>query len=205
MPLLICDPGLEARIIADRASKGGDHHDEVWCGVYFIPPLPDNEHQEFVGELSGLLFHVVGNTGLGKVRPGVNLSPLAIDDWKYDFRVPDVVAFTNNTKAETHDTHWRGPADFLVEIVGPHDRTYEKLPFCGRLGVRELLIVDRDPWKLELYRHHDGELRLVGRSTVDDSQPLPSEVVPLTFRLIAGVPRPQIEVMASDPPRQWQI
>ena len=47
-------------------------------------------------------------------------------------------------------THWQGAADFLVEIISPGERTHDKIPFYGSIGVVELLIVNRDPWTLKL-------------------------------------------------------
>ena len=82
------------------------------------------------------------------------------------FREPDVAVFLRNTKAIDCGTHWRGAADFLVEIISPGERTREKIPFYSGIGVVELLIVDREPWTLELYCHQDGQLTKVGQSTV---------------------------------------
>jgi len=50
-----------------------------------------------------------------------------------------------------------GGPDFAVEILNPGDRTPEKLPFYASVNVRELLVVDRDPWSLELFRLCDGQ------------------------------------------------
>ena len=40
--------------------------------------------------------------------------------------------------AENHDAFWTGAADFIIEITSPRDRTYEKIPFYSRIGVREV-------------------------------------------------------------------
>jgi Uma2 family endonuclease len=97
---------------------------------------------------------------------------------------------------------WFGGPDFGIEIVSPDDRSRQKLGFYEKVGTRELLLIDRDPWRLELYRLTHGELSLVGASTPDDPQPLRSEVLGLTWRLVAGQPRPQIEI-AHDDGRRW--
>ena len=67
------------------------------------------------------------------------------------------------------------------------------------------LTIDRNPWKLELYRHDQTELRLAGRSTVDGGEVLPSEILPLAFRLVAGEGRPRIEVTGRNAEREWLI
>ena len=96
-------------------------------------------------------------------------------------------------------------ADFLVEVISPGDKAREKIPFYARLGVRELLLVDRNPWMLELYRHQQDQLHRIGQSSLDASDVLRSTVVPLTFRLVPGEARPQIEVKHADSGRCWQV
>ena len=97
--------------------------------------------------------------------PGVNLSDRD-KGWEQNYREPDVAVFLRDGKAINCGTHWRGAADFLVEIISPGERTREKIPFYSSLGVVELLIIDRDPWTLELYRHQNGQLAKVGQSTL---------------------------------------
>ena len=88
-------------------------------------------------------------------------------------------------------THWQGAADFLVEIISPGERTHDKIPFYGSIGVVELLIVNRDPWTLELYRQDAGQLAKVGQSTLDAPAVLESRTVGLSFRLVPGETKPQ--------------
>ena len=73
------------------------------------------------------------------------------------------------------ESHICGPADFLVEIISPGDKSRDKLAFYAELGVRELLVVDRYPWSLELYRLGGNELvlavlRLPPGTTRQDAQ-----------------------------------
>ncbi len=142
MAMYIENPELEEDLKSRRQAWGADGHDEVWEGVYFMSPLADNDHQDWVYEFSTVLGEAVKKRGLGKVYPGVNLAGSA-ENWEYDYRVPDVAVFLNDTAAENHDTFWTGAADFLVEITSPRDRAYDKLPFYSRLGVREVLILNR--------------------------------------------------------------
>jgi Uma2 family endonuclease len=140
--------------------------------------------------------------GLGKVFPGVNLAASS-DDWEHDYRAPDVVVFLNTTKAENHDTFWCGAADFVVEIASVGDRSHEKISFYSRLGVVELLIVNRDPWSLELFRQREGRLEKVGEVLPGDGRTLTSAVVLLELRLLAAEPRPQIEAVHAQTRQQW--
>jgi Uma2 family endonuclease len=204
MVTLITDPRLEEELKAQRQAWGGDKFDEVWEGVYVMSPLPNVVHQQIAARLVIALGEVVVLTGRGEVFPGVNLSDRA-EDWKYNYRAPDVAVFLTETKAEQYEAHYRGAADFLVEIVSPGDRTREKIPFYSQLGVRELLIVDRQPWSLELYRLSEGQLQLAARSTASDGEVISSNVVPLTFQLLPGEPRPQIQAVHTESGRKWAI
>jgi Uma2 family endonuclease len=204
MAMLVLDRDFEKQIRAERAERGIDKYDEVWDGVYVMSPLADDEHQELVCELVTLLHTVVARAGLGKVRPGVNVSDRETE-WTSDFRVPDVAVFVSGTAAINRGTHWQGGPDFAVEITSERDRSREKLAFYAKVGVRELLLVDRDPWALEMYRLQKGQLILIGRSTPEQSNALLSEVVPLSFRLIAAEQRPRIEVKHQDGLADWLI
>jgi Uma2 family endonuclease len=204
MTILLTDPSLEERLILERQRTGADRYDEVWEGIYVMSPIANVEHQDIVTRLAAVLQEVVGWPRLGSVFAGLNLSDRG-DDWEHNYRVPDVAVFLRGTEGENLDTHWRGAADFLVEVTSPGDRTREKLPFYGSLGVKELLIVDRQFWSLELYFLCAGELQSQGRSDPQSGDVLQSSVLPLTFRLVRGDPRPQIEVSHAGTARSWLV
>jgi len=204
MAVLVLDPYVEAQILSERAGSDGDQYDEVWEGVYIVTPLPNDEHQEIVSALNAILDQVIARERLGKVRPGVNLSDRN-EGWEKNYREPDVAAFLNDGRAISHGTHWQGAADFLVEIISPGERTHEKIPFYGSIGVVELLVIDRDPWTLELYRHQNGQLEKVGQSTLAAPEVLTSQTVGLSFQLLPGEPRPQIQVAHVATGQQWVI
>ncbi|MCC6125056.1 MAG: Uma2 family endonuclease [Pirellulales bacterium] len=202
MTMLIKDPRLEESLIESRRRTDADRWDEVWEGVYIVSPQPNNEHQKIVIRLGSILEEVVDQAGLGDVFPGVNLSDQE-EDWEFNYRAPDVAVFLKSGKAVDCGTYWRGPADFLVEIVSPNDATYEKIPFYDKLGVVELLIVDRDPWKLELYARRDGRLQKTGESNLENRAVLQSDSVGLSFQLAPGKDRPQIAVEHSPSGKRW--
>jgi Uma2 family endonuclease len=188
---------------AMRAISGADRYDEVWDGVLFVPPVRNNEHQEIQARLMFALYCAVEKSEGTRVRPGGNISD-RVEGWTHNYRIPDVALFLPDTQAQDCDTHWCGGPDFAVEIKSEGDRSEEKLPFYAQVGVRELLLVHRDPWSLELFRLHDGTLRSVGRSTVDRPHVLMSQVVPLSFELAAGDHRPDIVVRHIDRQRVWE-
>ena len=202
MAILVLDPYVENQILAARIGSDGDQYDEVWEGVYIVTPLPNDEHQEIVSSLDFVLQEAVGVPRLGKVRPGVNLSDRD-EGWEKNYREPDVAVFLRGGRAINHGTHWQGAADFLVEIISPGERTREKIPFYSSIGVVELLVIDRDPWSLELYRQENGQLTKVGQSTLAAPDVLESRTVGLTFQLLPGEPRPQIQATHPATGRQW--
>jgi Uma2 family endonuclease len=204
MAALIQDVDLSRQLIAERRRLGHDRFDEVWEGVYVMNPLPNNEHQELQGHLNSLLQTVVWESQLGRVMPGANISDRQAG-WKKNYRCPDVVVFLRGSKAIDCDTFWFGGPDFAVEIASPGDRSREKLEFYAKVGTRELLLVDRKPWALELYRLDSEKLLRVARSTLAKRDWLTSEVVPLKWRLTAGKTRPEIEAVHTSSRKKWRV
>ena len=157
MDLLLTNRDKVRRIIHRRRRLGLDRKDEVWDGRYIIMTAPDNVHQEFVAELVFILTLVVKRAGLGNVYPGGNISDRE-EKWTSNYRVPDVTVFLNDNPAENRNTHWFGGPDLAIEIVSDNDKSRKKLDFYASVATRELLIVDRAPWQLELFRLIDGVL-----------------------------------------------
>ena len=203
MDLVILDPADQTRIIARRRKLGHDRFDEVWDGVYLMSPLANNEHQEIATRLASCLVLTIDFPGLGKVFAGANVSDRATK-WKQNYRCPDVLVFLNGTTARNKDTHWLGGPDFAVEVVSQYDRSRQKFDFYAKVTTRELLIVDRYPWALELYRlNEEGTYNLIGRSALDDPQILMSQVLPLSFQLQPGDERPTIAIAHFDGVQTW--
>jgi Uma2 family endonuclease len=202
MATLITDPSIERRIRRQRARTGADRYDEVWDGVYVVSPLADVEHQEIVSGLTSAIQAVITWNDRGDVYAGVNLSDRA-RGWKQNYRVPDVAVFLRGTSARKYRAHWAGGPDFAAEVCSRGDRAREKLGFYAGLGTRELLLIERDPWRLELYRLDAGVLTPVGVAVVGTPDALASVVLPLSFRLVAGAERPRVEVVDRDSGRAW--
>jgi hypothetical protein len=199
----VADPLLLAELRERRAQSGADRYDETWEGVYVMAPSADDDHQEMVYGFADPFRAMIDALGLGRSRPGVNVSDRVVK-WTDNFRCPDVAVFLKGTKATNHGAFWHGGPDFAVEIVSPRDRTREKLDFYAAVGTRELLIVDRDPWRLELLRLEGERLASVGVSTIDGDQEVASTVLPFTFRLVAGESRPRIAVR-HESGRVWNV
>lgn len=204
MATLITDPELEQELITQRQAWGVDKYDEVWEGTYVVAPMANDEHQFLVKELTTVLTIAVDWAGLGQTRPGVNVSDRR-DDWKSNYRIPDVAVFMNDTKAENCGAFWLGGPDFGIEIISPKDRALLKLPFYANVGSKEVLAIDRDPWTLTLYRLRDGEMVEVGKSSSEASEVITSEVLPLNWRLVENDAGMSIEITHHDGRQQWQI
>ncbi len=204
MDVLVTDPWLKRRLLRGRRARDVDRFDEVWNGVYILAAPFDNDHQRLVAGLSFLLHDALGRTGSVDVRLNIVVSDRE-HGWRRNYRIPDVALRYHDSVSRIRETHWLGGPDFLIEVVSRGDRSRKKRPFYAKIGVREMMVVDRDPWAVELYRLDEGELKLVGKSTVEDSQPVASEVVPLAFRLVAGDPTPRIEVEHREDGRSWLV
>ena len=204
MALMVLDPVEERRIRAEREASGLDRYDEVWEGVYMMAPLANTEHQDVQFELAAAIKASLGKDQPARVHAGANVSDRE-EGWLDNYRIPDVVVVFPGGAAHDCGTHWRGGPDFCAEIASPGDRSRDKLQFYAGIGVRELLVVDRDPWGLELYRLTSARLELVGQSDSSRASSIRSEVVPVSFRLIPGTPRPKIEVSHHDASQRWIV
>jgi len=204
MALVVLDPSIERRLKAEREASGLDRYDEVWEGVYMMVPLANNEHQHLQLRLAAAIQNAVGWAEPAKVDAGANVSDRE-DDWTHNYRIPDVVVAYPGSVARDCGTHWCGGPDFCAEIASPGDRSRDKLDFYAGIGVRELLLVNRDPWSLELYRLSAGRLDPVGRSDLAKPDVLASAVLPLSFRLTRGTERPIIDVLHRDGVQHWLV
>ena len=204
MAMIVLDRDVQREIIRDRQARRIDRYDEVWDGIYIMSPIADIEHQVLVQGLAmtfgGALGHIPGVL----VLPGCNVSDRP-DKWEKNYRVPDSVVFLPGNPAKNKGSHFLGGPDFAVEIISRHDRSRKKLDFYAKVGVRNLLLIDRKPWSLELFGLSDGVLKLLGKAGVDSPQPLMSTVLPLSFRMVTGPNRPTIEVTQTADARRWLI
>jgi Uma2 family endonuclease len=201
MPVLILDPYLEQRIRAERSDPEKNRYDEVWEGVLVVAPSPNTEHQSIVMKFGSIFLSVV-NPLVDTVLPGTNVSDRDAD-WLSNYREPDIAAYLSTNPAKDSGTHWVGGPDIAVEIVSPGEDPHDKLDFYAKVNTREVLIVDRDPWKLELYQLQGGKLILIGESEVANASVLTSGVLPLTFQLQAGTPRPPINLTHTKTKQTW--
>jgi|SRR6056297_854898 len=186
MGLLIQDELLSERLIAERVANGHDRYDEVWDGVYVMSPIADNQHQSLASTITSVIQNCFDWRGFGLTLAGANVSDRQTG-WAKNYRVPDVLSFAKDTSAVDCGTHWFGGPDLAIEIVSRGDRTLEKLGFYADVKTSELLVIDRDPWKLTLYRLADsGTLQPAAVCSFDQPSVIKSRVVPVRFELLFG-------------------
>lgn len=203
MPTLVIDPALENQLLERRRASRGDRFDEVWDGVYIMAPLANIEHQALVNAICTAFTNTLAGKPGVQVFPGVNVSDRR-ENWEQNYRCPDVAVVLPGSQAVDCDTFYFGGPDFVVEVASDYDRSREKFDFYSRVGVREFLLVDRNPWQLELHALRAGKLVLTGRCDVADGAVLASEVLPVRFRLVAGASsRPQIEIVRTTDGQRW--
>ena len=199
MPMLVLDPEL-----AKEYRERFDRFTETWDGVDVVPPMPNDEHQELQLALCVPLYDLIQVSGLGQVRPGVNVARRH-QNWRTDYRGPDVVVYLNSNPAVNHGSHWVGGPDFLVEIISEGEDPHAKFAFYAAVNTREVLVVERNPWAIELFTLAEGALVSAGRSDVANGQVLTSTAVGLTFKLVAGTPRLKIEVTHPASGKRWVV
>lgn len=169
--------------LAHRRSMGLDRWDEMWEGVPHFTPAPTVEHQRILDELIMFLGRHLSATGRGTLRSGIHVFR---GSDRSDYRIPDLTFISIGREHILHEEGVRvGGPDAVIEIRWPEDETYEKLPFYAALRVREVVIVDRDTKRPELYR-------LAGSQYValqhDARGSLRSEAMLVSFKAIVGPP-----------------
>jgi Uma2 family endonuclease len=205
MATLVMDPRIEEALLEQRRAAGGDKFDEVWDGVYVMAPMANTEHQAIVSGLNTAISIALAGVSGAQVYPGINVSDRR-EDWEKNYRCPDVEVILPGSKAVDCGPFHLGGPDFLVEVASDHDRSREKFDFYAQIGVREMLLIDRNPWLLELYRLEGSEMVLIGRKFPASHHPLGSLVLPLTFNLLERPSmRPQIEVVHLETNQQWLV
>ena len=178
--------------LADRRAKGLDRWDEMWEGVLHMTPTPSFEHQRILDELIFFLTGHMKATRHGTVRSGINVFQAS-----KNFRIPDLTFVAQGReRLFSADGVRDGGPDAVIEIRSPEDETYDKLPFFAALGIREVIVVDRDTKRPQIFR-------LAGAQYValqpDADGWLGSETMIVKFRAIEGQP-PRLRVEdARDP------
>lgn len=144
-------------IVAERRARGVGRLDECWEGVWHLTD-PTGPHQDMAGRIYAIHAEVLGHTRTKCVWISINVTDRE-DEWMENHRCPDgAVILPGNPGRWIGKKHvaFLGGPDLIVEVLSEDDDTYLKLPFYEALRVREVLIVDPETGRPELWRLEAG-------------------------------------------------
>jgi Uma2 family endonuclease len=144
-------------ILEWRRRSDADQWDEMWEGVLHMAPSPNYNHQDFEGALEMWLRQNWTTQKGCRVNHQINVANPDADDWRNDYRIPDLVLLTPARAHINQNEYFNGGPDAVVEIHSPEDETYEKLDFYFKVGVQEVWIIDRDSKRPEIYERRSSE------------------------------------------------
>jgi Uma2 family endonuclease len=167
--------------LARRRSIGLDRWDEMWDGVLHMTPAPSVEHQRILDRMIAFLEPHLRGAGRGRLFSGINVfgDPM-------NYRIPDLTFVAAGRDHVLHEDGVRGGGpDAVIEIRSPEDETYEKLPFYAALGTREVIVIDRDTKRPEMFRLAGSHLVAL---QPDADGWLRAEAMMVRFRAVDGRP-----------------
>jgi Uma2 family endonuclease len=138
-------------LLDERRARGADRWDEMWAGELHMVPPPSEQHQAIGTALIVALTPLAVARGLvaryetGLFRPGV-------DD---DYKVPDQVYARAELRSERGI---EGGASLVVEILSPNDETFQQLDWYAAVGVGEVLVIDPESRRVELFANRDERM-----------------------------------------------
>ena len=148
-------------LLEERRAKGLDKSDEMWEGELHMVPSPSERHQAVAAELFLVLAPLAKARELlprydptGLFRPGVD----------NDYRVPDQIYARPEVRSERGI---EGAASLVVEILSPHDETYAKLEWYADVGVGEVLVIDPETRRVEVFINQDGRMVRVEPAVIE--------------------------------------
>jgi Uma2 family endonuclease len=165
-----------------RKELGLDRWDEVWDGVYHVTPAPTPEHQRVVDKILIFLAPLLEQKVRGTLRSQINV----FDERSRveNYRIPDLTFVARDREHLFAQDGIRGGApDAVFEIRSPGDDTSKKLSFYARIGVTEVIVIDRDTKKPEIHRLRGVRLIPVA---ADSEGWLTSEALGVRFRQLEG-------------------
>jgi Uma2 family endonuclease len=170
--------------LARRKLTGVDRRDELWEGVWHMAPAPSREHQRILDELIVFLLPLSRRARRGTLHSGINVFDERSRSENY--RIPDVTFVGAGRESILAEDGVRGGApDAVIEIRSPGDESYDKLAFFASLGVREVIVIDRDTKKPEIYRLAGSQYVAVA---VDREGWVASETLGVRWRQSPGSP-----------------
>lgn len=157
-------------LVLHRRRTGTGRLDECWEGVWHLTD-PGRTHQRLAGQIYRVHAEVVEDAGRGSAWISINVTDREVR-WLENHRCPDGAVILPGNQGRwigerNAAAFWGGP-DLVLEILSPGDDSYEKLPFYAERGVREVLIVDPETRRPELWRLEGRVLRVVTGAQVSE-------------------------------------
>jgi Uma2 family endonuclease len=165
---------------------------ELIDGELHVSTQPDWRHQYIATHIAGVLnaWSGAAKGGIAITAPGVILS-------REDAVAPDIVWVSKARipRVLRNDGKLHAAPDLAVEVLSPGPKNEQrdreaKLDLYSRYGVQEYWIVDWRERTVQVYRHRDGQLRLIGTLAGDDvlASPLLPDLSIAAAELFAGIP-----------------
>lgn len=200
--------------LARSRPRGLAPRDEVWEGELHMVPPPHGDHGRLNDHLALFFLPHWEQLGLGVTyseagvrRPGSGQIGVLGESVPADYRTPDR-SFLCSERQDRFQGGWIvGGPDVVLEIVSPGDETRARLPFYRDVGVREVILIDRDTRRVEVLRPSDGHPNDGGWEPTPAAadRSLGSAVLGTRFRVEAparpGRP-PALRVWREDDPRR---
>ncbi|CAN5663901.1 hypothetical protein BH18ACT2_BH18ACT2_00810 [soil metagenome] len=160
---------VDPELLAERARRELDRHDEMRDGELRMVPLASGPHRRLGSHLLRTVWPLVEER---KLWMSYTTGIVRADD---DYRVPELAIYRPDQASE------RGAegAELIIAIRWPGDESTAKIPWYFHQGCREVLIVDRDTLAVELHAPNGIVV------------PARSEVLGCTFTTVDG---PAVEI-----------
>ena len=157
---------------------------------------PTEPHQDVAGCIYRVHAEVLRDTERAAVLISINVTDRE-EGRRDNHRCPDgAVILPENAGhwiGERRAAFLGGP-DLILEVLSEADETYLKFPFYEARGVREILIVDSESRRPELWRREASGFRAV-------APPLRSLVTGLVYAQVAGA----VEIRDPASGKVWRV
>ena len=147
-------------LLEERRARGADRWDEMWEGELHMVPPPSELHQAVGIAMILALAPLAEERGL-VARYETGLFRPDVDD---DYKVPDQVYAPPERRSARG---FEGAASLVVEILSPNDETYQKLDWYADVGVGEVLVIEPETRRVELFANRDGRMAPVEPAVIE--------------------------------------
>lgn len=155
----VSETRLPSDLLARLRPGGPEPRDEVWGGELHMVPPPHSEHGRLELKLGAFFDLHWEQPGLGLVcleagvkRPGTQQVEVLGRRLPSDYRTPDLSLVLPGRFERLVDGWIVGGPDVVIEVESPGDESRAKLPFYLEVGVREVVLIDRDERRVQLLR-----------------------------------------------------